>query len=248
MSKSPAFCVVSALLASFSMAFAHAGTLTFASPVEQAKLIELYTSEGCSSCPPADQWLSRFKSNSGLWKKIVPVAFHVDYWDYLGWKDPFSNSRFSQRQRHHALQRHISTVYTPGVIKNGKEWRSWHGGSGLDSNSKVVGILTVSIDNKKIHSQFEPKKADHKQLQLNIALLGFDLITHVQSGENEGKKLAHDFVSLSYDTLITNNINGMYEWDLNKPISSLPNASGIAVWVSTLDDLSPIQATGAWLK
>src|SRR4029077_9083235 len=64
---------------------------TFESGDTQSSLIELFTSEGCSSCPPAEKWLSALKSSSDLWKKAVPVAFHVDYWDHLGWRDRFAN-------------------------------------------------------------------------------------------------------------------------------------------------------------
>jgi len=66
--------------------------VTFTSPSQQTTLLELYTSEGCSSCPPADQWLSTLKNNPRLWKEIIPVAFHVDYWNDLGWKDEFSRA------------------------------------------------------------------------------------------------------------------------------------------------------------
>ena len=75
-----------------------AAPVSFSSPVQQATLIELYTSEGCSSCPPADSWLSQFKDNEHLWTQIVPVSFHVDYWDNLGWRDRFSSAEFSRRQ------------------------------------------------------------------------------------------------------------------------------------------------------
>ena len=68
---------------------ATAASLTLSSQEQRTTLIELYTSEGCSSCPPADRWLSRLKDDPRLWKQIVPLAFHVDYWNYLGWRDRF---------------------------------------------------------------------------------------------------------------------------------------------------------------
>src|SRR5437868_3719162 len=71
----------------------------FQSGEDQTVLLELYTSEGCSSCPPAEQWMTQLKNAPGLWKSFVPVAFHVDYWDYLGWKDVLSSPNYSQRQR-----------------------------------------------------------------------------------------------------------------------------------------------------
>ena len=100
-------------------------SVTFTSPVKQSTLLELYTSEGCSSCPPADQWLSTLKNDKKLWKEIVPIAFHVDYWDYLGWKDEFSKAEYTQRQRNYARWHNLGTIYTPGFVQNGKEWRGW---------------------------------------------------------------------------------------------------------------------------
>ena len=92
----------------FSMALstsAWAQTTHISSTAEQTMLLELYTSEGCSSCPPADHWLSKFKQDSRLWRQIVPVAFHVDYWDYLGWGDRFAKAEFTQRQQHYQTTR-----------------------------------------------------------------------------------------------------------------------------------------------
>ena len=77
---------------------------TFESNNEQVSLIELYTSEGCSSCPPAERWLSKLADDESLWSHFVPLAFHVDYWDYIGWKDPYASKEYSQRQRRYALQ------------------------------------------------------------------------------------------------------------------------------------------------
>ena len=68
----------------------------------QSTLIELFTSEGCSSCPPAEKWMSGLKSNQDLWKKIIPVTFHVDYWDHLGWRDRFAKPEFTSRQQRYA--------------------------------------------------------------------------------------------------------------------------------------------------
>src|SRR5947207_2933082 len=77
-------------------------TTTFTSGETAATLVELFTSEGCSSCPPADAWMSRLKRNPDLWKAIVPAVFHVDYWDRLGWPDRFARPEFTRRQRLYA--------------------------------------------------------------------------------------------------------------------------------------------------
>src|SRR5258708_27687280 len=81
---------------------ASSAPIAFESSERQTALLELYTSEGCSSCPPAEAWLSKLKSAAGLWTNLVPVAFHVDYWNNLGWRDELSSEEFSDRQRHYA--------------------------------------------------------------------------------------------------------------------------------------------------
>src|SRR2546423_2933711 len=117
----------------------------FQSGAQQAALIELYTSEGCSSCPPAEDWLSRLKEQPGLWKKFVPVAFHVDYWNYLGWRDRFSLWQFTERQRRYAAKWQSESVYTPAIVFNGNESRNW---SSLDlaalPNEKQAGVLSAA--------------------------------------------------------------------------------------------------------
>src|SRR5205085_5399810 len=89
-----------------------------------AALVELYTSEGCNSCPPADRWLSALgdKYRSEL---VVPLALHVDYWDYIGWKDPYAKREFSQRQRRLSQLQRAAFVYTPQVLVQGTDFREW---------------------------------------------------------------------------------------------------------------------------
>src|SRR3954451_5035298 len=82
--------------------FSLAAETTFVSGSEQTALIELYTSEGCSSCPPAEAWLTQWKDDAGLWKRFVPIAFHVDYWDRLGWRDRFASKQWTERQTRYA--------------------------------------------------------------------------------------------------------------------------------------------------
>ena len=118
---------------------------TFESGATQSTLAELFTSEGCSSCPPAEKWLSALKSNQDLWKTIIPVAFHVDYWDRLGWRDRFAKPEFTSRQQRYAAAWGGDSVYTPGFVVNGKEWRSWFGGNAVPTTSSKIGILRVSL-------------------------------------------------------------------------------------------------------
>src|SRR5215211_7715850 len=169
---------------------------TFESGDTQSSLIELFTSEGCSSCPPAEKWISTFKSNQNLWKKIVPVAFHVDYWDHLGWRDRFAKPEFTSRQQRYAAAWGGDSVYTPGFVVNGEEWR-WFGSNAMPITSTKVGVLRVSVgDNGKVSATFASDTMQARPLTLNVALLGNDLESDVKRGENSGRKLRHDFVVL----------------------------------------------------
>lgn len=227
--------------------------VTFSSLVQQSTLLELYTSEGCSSCPPADRWLSTLKADPRLWKEIVPVAFHVDYWDYLGWKDKFSRAEFTQRQRNYARWNNLRTIYTPGVLKNGKEWRGWIRSKRIESPlSEDVGRLTVNIEKGVVTASFKSIRKITKPVILNVAWLGSDIETVVKAGENEGKKLRHDFVSFNIDAIKGLENNHTYTWRFDANLSGLSVKGGAvkrgaAFWITRGADPTPIQATGGWL-
>jgi len=221
---------------------------TFESGDTQSSLIELFTSEGCSSCPPAEKWLSRLKSNQELWKKIVPVAFHVDYWDHLGWRDRFAKPEFTSRQRRYAAAWGGDSVYTPAFVVNGKEWRSWFGGNSVPTTSTKVGVLRVSLgDDGKLSATFAPETTELRALALNVALLGNDLSSDVKRGENSGRKLRHDFVAL--DLIQANMTNESNRWT---GLIALPTRTGndkpsaFAAWIT--ENGIPVQATGGWLQ
>src|SRR5437870_9403607 len=135
-----------------------AESIRFQSETRQTSLLELYASEGCSSCPPAEAWLSALKEHPRLWKDFVPVAFHVDYWDYLGWKDPFSSKAWSERQSDYAEHWHSDSVYTPGFVLNGNEWRGWLTRDELPRpSSNSAGVLTAhSEDGNQWTLRFQP--------------------------------------------------------------------------------------------
>ncbi|TPW10725.1 MAG: hypothetical protein FD130_2142 [Halothiobacillaceae bacterium] len=117
--------------------------LMLTSTVQRTAVLELYTSEGCSSCPPADRWLHQFTTDARLWRDIVPLAFHVDYWDYLGWRDRFAHPEHTARQQTYAAIGGIKTVYTPGLVLNGREWRGWFERRTLPiPPAAAVGVLT----------------------------------------------------------------------------------------------------------
>src|SRR6184192_562919 len=120
---------------------AAADPVTFESGAKKVQVLELYTSEGCSSCPPAEASLSRLLNDSRLWRDFVPVAFHVDYWDRLGWKDPFASVEWTKRQQTYAENWKSETVYTPAFVLNGREWRSANVPS---ANDNAPGVLKIA--------------------------------------------------------------------------------------------------------
>jgi len=215
---------------------------TFQSENTKTRLLELYSSQGCSSCPPAERWVSKQQSHPQLWQQFIPVVFHVDYWDYLGWKDPFSNRKFSQRQKQYYRQGAVSTVYTPGFIFDGKEWRGWYRGKSLPAKPVEVGILSAELNGDKLSVSFQHKVP----LRLNVALLGFGIKTDVQSGENDGELFTEDFIVLNKQSLLSNN----GEWSLSIKKTSHFNAQryALAIWVNSTNSLQPLQATGGWIQ
>jgi hypothetical protein len=225
--------------------------IQFQSGTNRIVLLELYTSEGCSSCPPAEAWFSRLKSDARLWKDFVPVAFHVDYWDYLGWRDPFGGADYSERQRAYAAQWKSRSVYTPGFVLDGKEWRGWSNRDELPrASSQPAGTLTASSDDGKRWSlHFEPVAGNSSVFDIHAALLGFDLNRDVKAGENRGRKLQHDFVVLTLATATSKENNGTFQTELILTPWSRFSAKrlGVAVWITRHKDLQPLQAIGGWL-
>jgi len=224
--------------------------VTITSPNTQVSLLELYTSEGCSSCPPADKWISKLKSHPELWHSLVPVGFHVDYWNYIGWADRFSSPEYSARQRRYARSKSLKTVYTPGFLLNGEEWRSFFGVRTLSTETdKQVGILSLNISDMELAASFNPVEAlANKTLILNVAVLGFDIKTDVKAGENNHKELKHDFTVLGYKSIPLYKDNSIYSVMTELPdiIETAPRMA-VSAWINKENDMTPIQAVGGWI-
>lgn len=221
------------------------------SPDTRVSLLELYTSEGCSSCPPADNWLSELTTHPGLWSSIIPVAFHVDYWNYIGWEDRFSSPEYSSRQRRYARSNNLKTVYTPGFLLDGEEWRSFFGLRKLSVNSnKKVGQLNLKINDMNIEAQYmSVNKLEDKTLILNIAVLGFDIKTNVKAGENRNRELNHNFTVLGFKTIpLYKNDNGYAVMTELPDIVETAPRMAISAWINKENDMTPIQAVGGWLE
>ncbi|RKZ87870.1 MAG: DUF1223 domain-containing protein [Gammaproteobacteria bacterium] len=236
----------------FSLIYSSAFAQSFTSDKTRVNLIELYTSEGCSSCPPADDWLGKLQHDPRLWSEFIPIAFHVDYWDYIGWKDPFAKPQFSSRQRQYSQQNNLSSVYTPGMLLNGQEWTSWRRQSNLEYGpAKSAGKLTVNLDDDSVSASYQPLRKSNSSIVLNIAILGFNLKVDVKTGENSGRILIHDFVVIGYQKIAMDlSSEGLY----TVSAANLPNPSvksstkALVTWINDKNNLSPIQVTGGWIN
>ncbi len=225
-----------------------AGGPTFASGEGQVHVIELYTSEGCSSCPPADHWLRQWTARDELWNQLIPLALHVDYWDYLGWRDPFASPDHSVRQRRYRRERGLSAVYTPGFLFDGREWRRWSGGRLPDLEpAREVGQLVLRLDGDWATAHFKPL-VELGRARVHVAVLGFGLRSEVPAGENRGRTLRHDFVVLGMsDQAMTASDDGLTaRLPVPAPRRPAPRL-GIAAWISDGYSQAPVQAVGGWL-
>ncbi|MFZ6861489.1 DUF1223 domain-containing protein [Undibacterium sp. Ji67W] len=167
----------------------------------QVALLELYTSEGCSSCPPADKFLHSVSQNSGLHPdRVIPLALHVDYWDYIGWKDPFAQHLFTERQQKLSAYARSRTVYTPEFFINGKELRNWATGlnSELERIKQQPALATIQLRQTGMSADkisIEIDSNSNQAGELYVALLENSLSSKVSAGENQGATLRHDAVA-----------------------------------------------------
>jgi len=184
---------------------AQATPCTAASGERRVALLELYTSEGCSSCPPADRWVSELPGRGLAAESVVVLGFHVDYWDYIGWPDPYAQHRFSERQRHANLRNGVRFVYTPQLMLDGKDYR--RGFLRDDIVAAVAAInqrrpgarlgLTLVPGSAEVEARAEVAMVDPDTsvaADIYLALVENRLGSAVTAGENRGRRLAHDYV------------------------------------------------------
>lgn len=216
---------------------------------KRVQVLELYSSEGCSSCPPADKWLSGLRKDKGLWSEFVPLVFHVDYWNYLGWKDKLSTHEMTERQVKMAQQWSVPSVYTPGVVCNGEEWRDWRQQKRPTIKSDQIQTdigLTVYQD-RDLNFSALVTQSKERPLVARVALLGMGIKSDVKTGENAGQVLRHDFVVLRWKTLkLEAKKNQTVTFRFDQPNEKTEGLAAV-IWVETPNSLTPIQATGGFL-
>jgi hypothetical protein len=181
-----------------------------ASGVNITPVVELYTSEGCSSCPPADKWVSTLKSKAAppsVANPAVIQVFHVNYWDYIGWSDRFATPAHTNRQRQVSVWNKQNGIYTPQMVLNGQDWRGWGG------SSRNVTASTVSTELAKSSISLLQTGADQFEAVVTPVagannppatwsaywtITEHGHVTKVKAGENNGETLLHDYVVRQY--------------------------------------------------
>jgi hypothetical protein len=159
-------------------------------------VIELYTSEGCSSCPPADRWLSTLKTSAASGRAVVQ-AFHVGYWDYIGWVDRFANPAYTDRQRQIARRNAQSGIYTPQVVRNGQDWRDYSHAFGSGTEPARARIALQKSADDAFEALVTPADGVGAWgAYWTVTEHGHS--SNVKAGENSGEFLQHDFVVRQY--------------------------------------------------
>jgi hypothetical protein len=171
-----------------------------------AALVELYTSEGCSSCPPADRWLASLGQRY-VPAKVVPLALHVDYWDYIGWRDPYAKREYSLRQRKLSQLQRMALVYTPQVVLQGRDFRGWAGKAFDEAVARInaqpakvrMKLAVLSVERKTLEVEASAELLEPTaDAALYLAAYQSKLESRVSAGENRGRILNHDYVVLEW--------------------------------------------------
>ena len=218
-------------------------------------LVELYTSEGCDSCPPADRWLSSLASRGYGADRVVPIALHVDYWDYIGWKDPYAKALFSSRQRKLAQVMRGKVVYTPQVLLQGEDFRRWH----APAFDAAVVRINARPSRARIELFLEGAGGGHFPVEVRAEVLepaqrpdaglyfaAYEnkLVSAVAAGENRGKTLMHDYVAFEWVGPLGFGPDGRLSARRSLPL--LPKAvaanSGVIAFVQNRSNAEVLQA------
>jgi hypothetical protein len=183
------------LTAAASAAAVAAPVCQAATPAVAPTVVELYTSEGCSSCPPADRWLSTLKGRGD----VVALAFHVDYWNRLGWVDRYATAEATARQYDLARTAGESGVYTPQVLADGRDWRIWPKLPDVANAAKAAApAATLTREGERVTVKVAGAERGAARLSGYWAVLEDGHVSAVRAGENAGETLRHDHVVRLY--------------------------------------------------
>ena len=193
--RGPAIAIAIAGLAAFAQTTRAGEACMAKSPASVTPVVELYTSEGCNSCPPADRWISKLKADPN----VVALAFHVDYWDRLGWKDRFSNAAFTDRQASQQPVNGARFSYTPQVVVDGQDRKDWSSlAVPIVERASAPVELALAREGEHVTATVTARARAPKRLAAYWAVTEQNHVTAVKAGENEGVTLHHDFVVREY--------------------------------------------------
>lgn len=204
-------------------------------PEKPFVIVELFTSEGCSSCPPADRLLSEIVEKEYEDVEVLALSFHVDYWDYIGWKDPYASKDFTNRQRSYARKFHSNQVYTPQMVVDGKH-------EFVGSDKGKWNRLVSDLSGKKSEYELEVSELEltSEQLSLsiwstskenvilNVAVVERSLSQEVNRGENRGRNLSHDNVVRIFQSRQFDGTKNKFQLDWNSDID--PSKASVIVY------------------
>jgi hypothetical protein len=250
---------IATLVTCFSALDARAGECRLESPEHRITLVELYTSEGCNSCPPADRWLSGLPQQGVSADIAVLLAFHVDYWNQLGWPDRFSRAAFSDRQRDVAARASSGVIYTPQLVVDGRDLRQGYNveylRTKLGAINREKGQARIRAD---VHSSANEVQisgevqvlgaASAKGVQTWIAAFENGLSSRVTAGENAGKRLNHDYVVRELAGPFSIGLDGRIPLEHRIKLQSDWSAErmGIAIFVERRDTGEVLEATARY--
>jgi hypothetical protein len=220
-------------LAAPALAAAQGAACNSRSAAQPPAVVELYTSEGCSSCPPADRWFSTLKGRSD----VLALAFHVNYWDRLGWPDRFATAETTERQ--HLVQRAGAApyVYTPQMVQNGRDWRGWSD-RGLQPLAASPIAIALERHGSRVSATVSGAAAGQR-LAGYWAVLEDGHVSRVKAGENAGETLKHDHVVTLYKPLAA--WSGAASPSLDLPASMGGTARRVALVVTDAQGVKPVQ-------
>jgi hypothetical protein len=175
-------------------AHAQAGGCSATSGPGTAALVELYTSEGCSSCPPADRWLSALRASGLGPDRLVPLSLHVDYWDYIGWKDRYASPAWTDRQKAYAGALELRTLYTPQMVIDGRVDAVGSDRSNVSyliDRAAALPKLELTLDSSgSRHVLHLPEARFSKPATVWLVIYDPEQRTQVNRGENAGSTLS----------------------------------------------------------
>jgi hypothetical protein len=250
---------IAAALTCISVAVSEAGVCPLQSPAHRVSIVELYTSEGCNSCPPADRWFSGLPKQGVSPDMAVLLAFHVDYWNRLGWSDRFSQASFTGRQREVASRASRGVVYTPQLVLDGQDLRHVYSTEQLltklaainaeKAQAKIQANVSSSANEVRISGEVEVfSPAPGKGVQVWVASFENGLSSRVTAGENAGKRLEHDYVVRELAGPFSIGPDGHAQLEHRIKLQSDWNAErmGIAVFVERRDSGEILEATAIY--